>query len=116
MLAPMLALIIISSLFDAISIGLCSIDCRDNWLRGIFGEDSFLTEITNYIIHLALRGVGACNPMYLHTFHIYIKKYICFFRVIFGTHLSNKLGLTGQRRSLSQTQSSIKCCANKQEN
>ena len=54
MLAPMLALIIISSLFDAISIGLfvpliAGIIGSEDYV----GEDSFLTEITNYIIQFS---------------------------------------------------------------
>ncbi len=110
MLAPMLALIIISSLFDAISIGLfvpliAGIIGSEDYV----GEDSFLTEITNYIIQFSPSEELELAILCIFIILIFILKNIfVFLRVIFGTHLSNKLRAYWSTKIFkSLTQSSI---------
>lgn len=92
-LLPMLLLIITSSLFDAISIGLfvpliAGIIGSKNYI----GEDSFLTDITNFILAFSpneeLKLAILCGFILIV---FLIKNIFVFLRVLVQTQLCNKL-------------------------
>ena len=92
-LLPMLMIIIISSLFDAVSIGLfVPLIAGIIGSKDYIGEDSFLTEITNFILSFSPDEELKLAVLCLFILLVFLlKNLFVFLRVVLGTQLSNKL-------------------------